>query len=153
FYLPTHLFVALLAACGVAALRPVHARAAAAGALLLAMDAAARGYVDYPALDRSRDTRATLMLQSLTNGLDDRRSIVLVDLNWQVANGLSYFAKSVRPEIAAARMRDVLLYAPALIADNLRGGRDVALTSEAHRILEDSYGPLFPSERDVAPSP
>src|SRR5262249_43704633 len=138
---------ALLAACGVAAsgrLRPI-------AALLVALYAGARLWTDFPALDRSRDVRATTILRSLTDGLDDQRAILLVDLNWQVANGLSYFGRSVRPEVATARMRDVLLYAPALIWDNLASGRQVALTSNAQRILSESYGPLFAAERDVTP--
>ena len=35
--------------------------------------------------------------------------------------------RAVAPQIAAARLRDVLLYAPALVHDNLASGRSVAL--------------------------
>ena len=52
--------------------------------------------------------------------LDDRHDVLLDDLNWQVQNGLSYVAKVTRPGLAYARLPDVLLYAPALVADNLR---------------------------------
>ena len=49
---------------------------------------------------------------SLTAGLDDRRAILLTDLNWQIQNGLSYFGKEIAPELAYERMPAVILYAP-----------------------------------------
>jgi hypothetical protein len=45
-------------------------------------------------------------------------------------------------------MRDVLLYAPALIRDNLASGREVVLTERAANIYQESYGPLFQPVRD-----
>jgi hypothetical protein len=53
----------------------------------------------------------------LTAGLDDQRDILLTDMNWQVANGLSISPKSAAA-IAHARAPDLLLYAPALVTDN-----------------------------------
>ena len=146
FYLPSHLFVAILATIAVAELssRARHGRLVAIGAF--ALYAAVRGYVDFPALDRSRDVRPAATLRALTAGVDDRDSILLVDLNWQVANGLSYFAKSVRPDVAAARVRDVLWYAPQLIRGNEAAGRRVVATERARGILDESFGPLFQSQ-------
>jgi hypothetical protein len=69
-------------------------------------------------------------------------------LNWQVQNGLSYYARNERPEIAYARIADVLLYAPALIRDNFDIARDVALTARAHDQLIAAYGPLIPTVPD-----
>lgn len=150
FYLPSHLVIALLATCAVAAVGGRSSiRTMAAAALLLGY-AGARGYRDLPALDRSGDARPLRVLSALTDRLDDQRSILLVDLNWQVANGLSYFAKSVRPEIAVGRARDVLLYAPALVRDNLEAGREVAASENARRLLIESYGPLLQDQADVA---
>lgn len=151
FYLPSHLVVALLAAMAVAAAGRIVPHGTALAALALALYAGVRCYDDYPALDRSRDTRPDAVLRVMTDGLDDRHAIFLVDLNWQVANGLSYFAKSVRPEVATARLRDVLLYAPALVRDNLDAGRTVALTGQARRIFTGSYGPLLTPVADVSP--
>jgi transmembrane protein TMEM260 (protein O-mannosyltransferase) len=162
FYLPSHLFVALLAAPAVALagclieqgavpLRPL-VRGVFAGVLILY--AGLRAYRDFPALDRSLDDRTSAVLAPLTAGLDDRRSILLTDLNWQIQNGLSYFIKVKRPEIAAARMPDVLLYAPALVADNRAVGREVALTERARATAAAAYGPLLPvtaDERVVVP--
>lgn len=153
FYIPSHIIVALLAACGAAGLGRIAPRWSMIPALALAGYAGLRGYHDYPALDRSGDGRPAEVLRVMTAGLDDRRAIFLVDLNWQVANGLSYVAKVTRPGLAVARMRDVLLYAPALVADNLAGGRSVALTPSARRLLEESYAPLFQPVADyTAPS-
>jgi hypothetical protein len=118
-------------------------------AALLILYAGTRAYRDYPALDRSRDKRAEAVVGTLTEGLDDRAAILLADLNWQVANGLSYFAKVRRPEIAYARMPDVLLYAPALVADNRAIGREVALTERARATADAAYGPLLPIVPDV----
>jgi hypothetical protein len=151
FYLPSHLVVALCAACGVAGLaslprlpRPMHVAVVA----LSIVYAGARGYRDFPALDRSGDRRAFDLLAQMTHGLDDQRAIFLVDFSWQIANGVSYFTSVVRPEVATARVRDVLLYAPALVDDNLAAGRFVALTERAAHVLAESYGDLFDIERD-----
>ena len=151
FYLPSHLIVALLAAPAIALAGRVwilDRNAAPAAAALLVLYAGARAYRDFPALDRSRDDRPAAVLAPLTAGLDDRRAILLTDLNWQIQNGLSYFAKVKRPEIASARMPDVLLYAPVLVADNRAIGREVALTERARLAAAAAYGPLLPVVRD-----
>ena len=162
FYLPSHLVVALLAAPAIAlvekravplfagdslrkGVRPLFQGMFAA---LLVLYAGTRAYRDFPALDRSRDDRPDAVLAPLTAGLDDRRAILLTDMNWQIQNGLSYFAKVKRPEIAAARMPDVLLYAPVLVADNRAIGREVALTERARVAAAAAYGPLLPIARD-----
>src|SRR5206468_3243445 len=94
------------------------------------------------------DSRPTAIVDALTAGLDERHAILLTDLNWQVGNGLSYFASVKRPEIAYARMADVVLYAPALVSDNRAIGREVALTERARATIETAYGPLLPVIRD-----
>src|SRR3984893_1907750 len=177
FYLPSHLMIAVLMAPGIvgastlaarlyrtlvaqptaaagtsgspiAGHATAHARLTAIVALVVTAYAGLRIYRDYPALDRSNDHRPTEVLRALTADLDDRRAILLVDLNWQIQNGLSYFAKAERPDIAYARMPDVLLYAPELIRDNLEIGRDLALTRRARASLVQSYGPLIPTIAD-----
>jgi hypothetical protein len=143
FYLPSHLFVALLAAPAVAIGARVHRHGTRIAAVLVAAYAAVRGYRDFPALDRSGDTRPTEVVSALTTGLDDRRSILLADLNWQIQNGLSYVASVTTPEVAWTRMPEVLLYAPALIADNAAIGREVTLTERARATVQAAYGPLL----------
>ncbi|MEO8257100.1 MAG: DUF2723 domain-containing protein [Acidobacteriota bacterium] len=173
FYLPSHLIVALLAAPGavcvgraVTAVWPrrqpdrtgrqagwdhdspdrwLASSGVAVAGLILIGYAGLRIYRDYPALDRSEDRRPSTVLSALTAGIDVRSSILLTDLNWQVENGLSYYASHERPEIAYARLADVLLYAPALVRDNDEIGRDVALTAVARDRLRDAYGPLIPT--------
>ncbi len=130
-------------------------RGGAIAAALVAAYACARGYADLPALDRSADRRPEQVIAALTDGLDDRRSILVEDLNWQIQNGLSYYASVTRPEVAWARMPDVLLYAPALVADNAAIGREVTLTERARATAERAYGPLLeiaPDARVPAPS-
>ena len=89
------------------------------------------------------DDRPTQILAALTAGLDDRHAILLTDLNWQVENGLSYFGKEIAPDVAYERMPAVILYAPALVADNAAIDRDVALTERARNELAGAYGPLI----------
>jgi transmembrane protein TMEM260 (protein O-mannosyltransferase) len=152
FYLPAHVIAALFIGYAVAWVGTVSRRWSKVAAAALLFYAVARGYRDFPALDRSSDFRAAGILGGLTRDVDDGRNILLVDLNWQIANGLSYVTKVTRPQVAAARMRDVLLYAPALIRDNLAHGRDVVLTAQAAQILNGSYGPLFEPRLESMPS-
>jgi predicted anti-sigma-YlaC factor YlaD len=149
FYLPSHLIIALLAASGVTFLTRSGKRVTPILAALLLVYTAARAYRDYPALDRSRDRRAEEMMAELTEGLDDQHAILITDLNWQLQNGLAYFAKVTRPEVAWTRMPEVLLYAPALVADNHAIGRDVIVTDRARVSLAAAYGPLLPVVPDV----
>ena len=110
-------------------------------ALLGAVTPALARIATIPALDRSRDARPTQMLDALTAGLDDRHAILLTDLNWQMQNGLSYFAKAMRPEIAYARMPDVLLYAPALVPTIARSAARWRSPSARARRLERRVRP------------
>lgn len=142
FFLPSHLMLALLVAPGLGLLEKTSgARALAIG--LAVVLAGSRMYRDYPALDRSADQRPTQAIESLTEGLDDRRAVLLIDLNWQLENGLNYFVTESRQDVLYARMADVALYAPALIRDNLAIGRKVVMTERAKLTLEAAYGSLF----------
>jgi hypothetical protein len=98
---------------------------------VIAALAICRAYRDYPALDRSQDTRPREVLEALTSGLDDQHAIFLADLNWQIDNGLNYFAHVSKNDLAVARLRDVWLHAPALIRDNREAGRDIMLDQHA----------------------
>ena len=163
FYLPSHVMLALLAAPGVVlvaqAFRPAIAGlkpratsdsvAVTLTGLLLIAYAAIRIHQDYPALDRSHDLRPTEILRALTADLDDRHAILLTDLNWQIENGLSYFGKIERPEVAHTGMPDVLNHAPALIRDNFEIGRQVAMTARARAELTSAYGSLIPTIADT----
>jgi hypothetical protein len=148
FYLPSHYVLALLMAAGAARLGRVWRRAAPATAAVLLAYAAMRAYRDFPALDRAGDVRPAEVIGGLAGDLDDQRTILLADLNWQIGNGLSYYAKVRRPGIAHAHLPDVILYAPALVASNRAIGRDVALTERARTTIEEAYGPLLPTIPD-----
>ena len=84
-----------------------------------------RIYRDYPALDRSDDRRPATVLSALTAGLDDRRAMLLTDLNWQVQNGLTYYASARTAELATRGCPTSCSMRPALVRDNLAIGRDV----------------------------
>jgi hypothetical protein len=147
FYLPSHFVLALLMAPALACLGSFAPGGAAIAGALLTVYAGARAYHDFPALDRSHDGRPSAIVNALTAGLDDRRDILLTDLNWQIGNGLSYVADVERPRVAYTRLADVLLYAPALVADNHAIGRRVTATERARSTLQAAYGPLF----EIAP--
>ncbi len=156
FYLPSHVMLALLGAPGIVFMAKAAGRLSRRSqsivpiaALVLIAYAAIRIYQDYPALDRSHDLRPTEILRALTADLDDRHAILLTDLNWQVENGLSYFAKIERPEVAHAGMPDLLNHAPALIRDNFEIGRQVAMTARARAELTSAYGSLIPTIADT----
>jgi hypothetical protein len=159
FLLPSHLIVSLLAAPGIVFAATVQTSArwrsvvTAAAAIGLGIVATTRIYDAYPALDRSADDRPRQVLQELTAGVDDRHAILLTDLNWQIENGLNYFAKYTRPDVAVAKMNDVILYAPTLIADNRAINRQVVLTEHAAATLEAAYGPLFSIAHDDSTPP
>jgi hypothetical protein len=153
FLIPAHLVLALLVAPGlvfaadmVAARTGLRVHALLACAAIAA--AALRVYGDYPALDRSMDRRGESALAQVTSGIDDRQSVLLADLNWQLLNGLNYYAKYVRSDLAYGLMSDVLPYAPTFIRDNQAIGREVLLTRQAVTRLTTAYGPLFPAAED-----
>jgi hypothetical protein len=150
FYLPSHLCVALLIAPAIAALGSAMPRPGVAitAAVAVICYGVVRIYQDFPALDRSRDQRPSTVMTALTAGLDDRRAILLTEMNWQVQNGLSYFGKEVRADLGYTRMPDVMLYAPVLLADNLAIGREVTATTRARNHVADAYGPLVATEID-----
>jgi hypothetical protein len=149
FLLPSHFFVLLFAGAGILALqRAAHVDAVMVACLGLTL-VGARIYRDYPALDRSGDHRPTELLTALTSSIDDRHAIFVTDLNWQIQNGLAYFARRVRPDVAYVRMPDVALYAPALIRDNQVIGRDVVLSEHAAMTMREAYGPLVEISRDA----
>jgi hypothetical protein len=153
FFLPSHLMLALLAAPGLVSIEKALAARGAVVAVVLIVTGT-RIYHDYPALDRSSDRRPTNALDALTSGLDERHAVLLTDLDWQLENGLNYFAKMTRPNLLYARVADVMLYAPAFIRDNGEIGRRVIVSDRARERLEAAYGPLLsstPDETHVAP--
>ena len=147
FFLPSHLMIALLASPAIAWLGELVKSRSAIVALMMVL-ASARIYRDYPALDRSGDERPYQTLNRLTSGLDDRREILLTTLNWQVENGLNYFVKRDRTDIAHALFSEVRGYAPTLITDNHEVGRSVVLTEAARVDLDTAYGRRFLAEDD-----
>ena len=148
FYLPSHLMLALMAAPGLALLGRATPRTVPAAAAVLALYAGSRAFHDFPALDRSQDHRPTDMIAALTAGLDEEHTIFLTDLNWQIANGLSYFTRVKQP-ILRVRTPDVLLSVPALVAENRAAGREVVLTERSRATIAATYGPLLPIARDA----
>jgi transmembrane protein TMEM260 (protein O-mannosyltransferase) len=147
FFLQSHLMLALLVAPGLVLIDQAVAARGAIVALALIL-AGTRIYRDYPALDRSNDHRPTEVLETLTSGLDDRHAVLLADFDWQVENGLNYFSTRTRSDFLYSRLADVMLYAPALIRDNVEIGRRVVAGDRARSRLEAAYGPMLSSTRD-----
>jgi len=129
--------------------RIVGPTARSAVVVLLIAFPAWRAYDTFPALDRSHDWQVKEFFDRLTAGLDGNNSVLASDLNWQLHNGLDYYAKYTRPELAVADTTEALLYFPLLVASNREIGRPVALTDGARQMLVPAYGPLFDIEPDT----
>lgn len=152
FFLPSHLVVSLWAGCGAAAIvrllpAPVSVLRYAVPVLLLAYPAW-RAWDAWPALDRSGDTAPREYFDRLVAGLSPDRDVLVTALGWQQHNGLDYYARHTRPDLAVGHLRPILLHFPFLVGDNARLGRDLVLTDEAALLIREAYGPLFRIERD-----
>jgi hypothetical protein len=147
FFLQSHLMLALLVAPGLVLIDRILPARGVAAALALIL-AGVRIYGDYPALDRSNDRRPTEVLEALTSGLDERHAVLLTDLDWQLENGLNYFARKTRPDLLSSRLADVMLYAPAFIRDNTEAGRRIVVGDRARSRLEAAFGSLLSVTRD-----
>jgi hypothetical protein len=159
FFLHSHLFVAVAAACGMAAMLHVARargkgrwRSSVAGVLLLAWPAW-RMVDTYPAVDRSSDRRALERVRQLAGDLAPERAVLFAQLNWQLQNGLDYYARHVRPELLVVRPGSRLLTLPLLIQENRRHGRDIVLTNGSRQLIQSAYGNLFSVEPDAASIP
>jgi hypothetical protein len=107
-----------------------------------------RVYDTWPAVDRSGDTRPTRLLADFTRDLTADRSVLVADINWQLQNGLDYYAHRLHPEVLHISGRPRLLTLPWFIEDNLAHGREVALSPATARLLGTAYGDLFTVEAD-----
>jgi hypothetical protein len=48
---------------------------------------------------------------SIEAGIDDRRSILLTEHDWELANGVAYFEKEIGSRVASARLSDYVAIA------------------------------------------
>ncbi|HKT79070.1 MAG TPA: DUF2723 domain-containing protein [Vicinamibacterales bacterium] len=157
FLLPSHLILALTASAGVVGAaefivllargRMLTRAAVATIAVLAGVIIAGRAFRDFPALDRSEDHRMSDLLQTLTDGMDDRSAILVADLNWQIGNGLNYFTHDVRTDVATVNLADIIDHVPQLIRDNAAVSRRVAATERAAVRLKE----LLPGATAIAP--
>jgi hypothetical protein len=160
FFLPSHLFVALAAGCGLAGVGrlasrvPAAPRVAGATVILLALALPAwRAYDTWPAVDRSDDRRPLDVVRQITRALDPRERILVADLNWQIQNGLDYYTHHLRQEIIQVRGGDRILTLPWLVRDNLAIGREVVVLPQTRALFDAAYAGVLPMEReDSAPS-
>jgi hypothetical protein len=159
FFLPGHYFVALAAGCGAAAcLRarwPGSNRAVAAAAAAAAIAYPVwRGYDTWPVADRHADRRAEQLADRMAFGLDDRRDLLVTQLDWQVENALLYRTRYHTRHVVWARLPDVMLRFPFLVRDNAAIGRGVVLTPVAAAQVAGAFGPMFPLAVDgTLPAP
>ena len=178
FYLPGHVFTALLAGVALAwsggpnKTRPAHSESpvrplsraartflgprvtAISATALVLLYAGWRGWDTWPAIDRHDDRRAETLVARLTLGVNQRNAVLVTDLNWQLENALLYFTRDERRDIAWVRLPDVMLHFPFLVRDNEAISRDIVMDSYAARDVVAAYGPLFPLQPDpLLPSP
>ena len=156
FFLSSHYLLALSIGCAIAPIHLPRWNVTVVKAMPAAIAVAALGYASWrgwdtwPAADRHDDQRGEHLAARLTAGLDDRRNLLLADLNWQAENAVLYSTRFQRPHAAWRRLADVLPQLPFFVEDNLGIGRDVVLTAEAARAVVAAYGPLFPIVRESA---
>ena len=171
FYLPSHLFTALVAGIALSWFTPVRqtlagssrsvtprsGRARATSTVVIVavlLYAGWRGWDTWPAVDRHDDRRADALITRLTLGVNQQNAVLLTDLNWQLENALLYFTRYERPDIAWMRLNDVMLHLPFLVRDNQAISRDIVMDSYATRDVVGAYGSLFPLAPDpLLPSP
>lgn len=177
FYLPAHFIVALFAGLGAGALLSIAGRrkardgrqdavsdkGKAGGAwrvapvltgILLVVYPAWLGYDTFPALDRSHDWQVKRFFDDLTRGLRWDKTILATDLNWQLHNGMDYYARYTRPDLGVIDTVEALLYFPLLVESNREIDRDVAITDGGAAMVTAAYGPLLPIVRDArVPAP
>jgi len=153
FFLPSHLMLALAAAPALASiddrLSPRAARSMRPVTCLAVALAAWTIYDNYPALDRSGDTRPTDLLNAFTTKADGARAVLISGFNWQVENALTYYTRIMHPDIAAADVSDVASHADRLVADNRSIGRVVLASSEA----KDEIIAAFPNRLSATRDP
>jgi hypothetical protein len=125
--------------------------ATATGATLLY--AAWRGWDTWPAVDRSNDRRAEVLVSRLTLGLSDATGILVSQMDWQTENALLYTARYERRDLAWTRLPDVLPHFPFLVRDNQTIGRAVVLTADAAASVIAAYGPAFQIVEELPPGP
>ena len=99
-------------------------------------------------MDRSDDREPTLALDRLVAGMDTGREVLGRDLNWQLHNGLDYYVKHTRPDLAVFDLPDTLLSFPFLVSRNAELGRTVLLTDGSAAMVRQLYGGLYDLERD-----
>ena len=163
FLLPGHFMTALCAGVGAGwcfglrlpgeswRVRQAHlVRVAPRAALVIVRLAYAgwRGWTAWPAVDRHTDRRGEQLIARLTLGVSDRDALFVSQMNWQIENVLLYTGRYLRPDLAWARLGDVLPHWPFLVADNHRLGRDVVMNGEAAAEVLAAYGPAFPIVED-----
>lgn len=151
FYLPSHLIVAIAAGIGASAILDIagtRRHIAALAAVAVVAYPAWRAYDTFPALDRSHDVSVRRFFDGLTAGLDPNNAVLGADLNWQLHNGLDYYSKFTRPDLALVDSDNCLLYVPFLVASNRDINRPLVATNGAASEITAAYGPLFDVERD-----
>jgi hypothetical protein len=167
FYLPSHVFTALMAGAALSSFGgPAHSVPAArtlsgprggptvALAIAVLLYAGWRGRDTWPAIDRHDDRRAWTLVTRLTLGVNQQNAVLVTDLNWQLENALLYFTRYERHDIAWVRLLDVMLHFPFLVRDNQGISRDMVMDRYAARDVVAAYGPLFPLQPDpLLPSP
>jgi hypothetical protein len=175
FFLPSHYVVALCAGAGVAALMwltlklcPLPSalcpRVAGALAVLLFIYPVWRGYDNFPALDRSWDTRAVQMFDRLTSAPFSQPSfcgtpVFGLDANWQVQNAAEYYMRRHKPAVAWFVTNELVWLTPAntggfakFVDDNYRdrdGVRHMIFTADVLRnVRQIDSSPLPPLRED-----
>jgi hypothetical protein len=178
FYLPGHLYTALLAGASLqspvgrafkarpqpspqsvlrASLAPTIKVCGTGGRILIGLVllyAGWRAWDTWPAIDRHDDRRADRLVTRLALGVNPQSAVLVTDLNWQLENALLYHTRWQQRDVPWVRLPDVQLHFPLLVRDNEAISRDMILDAYSARDVVAAFGPLFPLQRDpVSASP
>ena len=150
FYLPSHLFTALLAGAlrfasvcrGSKADRP-----ALQIALVALVDLIRRLAWRGTRGPRSIATTTAARKRSSTRlalGVNPQTRVLVTNLNWQLENALLYYSRWQRRDIRGCGCPDVEPHFPFLVRDNEAISRDIVMDSYAAREVVAAFGPLVP---------
>jgi 4-amino-4-deoxy-L-arabinose transferase-like glycosyltransferase len=151
FYLPGHLFTALMAGAAIASVggsKRTRPPLQMVLALLAISYAGWRAWDTWPAIDRHDDRRAEALVTRLAFGVNPQSAVLVTDLNWQLENALLYYSRWQRRDLPWVRLPDVQLHFPFLVRDNEAISRDTLLDSYSAREVVSAFGPLFPLQPD-----
>jgi hypothetical protein len=151
FYLPSHLFMALMAGvaiCPSGGSKRTRPTLHIIATITVVLYGGWRAWDTWPAIDRHDDRRAEMLVTRLALGVNPQSGVLVTDMNWQLENALLYYSRWERRDIPWVRLPEVQLHFPFLVRDNEAISRDIVMDAYSARDVIAAFGPLFPMQPD-----